>query len=204
MDRCSKKAFPAAVLEDQIRKIVADSELPESWAIEWWKFAETDEIAEREQAQENIERLKTDKENLDKKLSLLLDSYLEQVINAETYKLKKNEIFETKLKLEDQIGQISDNGSAWLEPLKEFIETAVNCGKIARAKNNGEDLAIFAKRVGSNFLFQNQQLQIVPKTGFQQLRASAIARSPDSARVKNSLMVGGEGLEPSSLLGTAF
>ncbi len=55
---------------------------------------------------------------------------------TETYKLKKNEIFEAKLNLEDQIGKVSENGSAWLEPLKDFIETAANCGKIARAENN--------------------------------------------------------------------
>ena len=198
LGKCSQRPVTAAVLEEQLRRIIADSKLPQSWAEQWRKYLEADEIAEREQAQANIEKLKTEKGNLDKKLSLLLDSYLEQVIDAETYKLKKNEIFETKLQIEDQIGKITNNGSAWLEPMKEFIETALNCGKIARAKNNGEDLAIFAKRVGSNFTIQNQRLSFSPKTGFQQLRAPAIARNCDSAHVKNSLMVGLAGLEPAT------
>ena len=195
---CSQKAVTAAVLEEQIRRIIANSSLPESWAEQWRKFVERDEIAEKQQAESNIEKLKSEKANLDKKLSLLLDSYLEQVIDAETYKLKKNEIFETKLKLEDQIGQISANGSSWLEPLKEFIETAANCGVVARAKNNGEDLAIFAKRVGSNFLFQNQNLLFSPKTGFASLRAPAIARSRLKAGNENSLLVGETGFEPAT------
>ena len=196
---CSQKAVTAAILEEQIRRILLESELPESWAKQWRKFAEDDEIVEREQAEANTAKLKQEKMDLDKKLSLLLDSYLEQVIDAETYKLKKNEIFEAKLQIEDQIGQISTNGSSWLEPFKEFIETAANCGEIARAKNNGEDLLIFAKRVGSNFFLSNQQLQFQPKTGFQQLRAVAGARSRHCARVKNSLLVGAEGLEPPTL-----
>src|SRR3989344_1950619 len=199
LGKCSQKPVTAAVLEEQIRRIVADSELLESWAKEWRKFLAADEIAEREQAETNIERLKAEKTDLDKKLSLLLDSYLEQVIDAETYKAKKNEIFEAKLQIENQIGQISDNGSAWLEPLKEFIETATNCGKIARAKKNGAKLQIFPKRVGSNFLFQNQRLSFSPKTGFPQLRAPAFARSRANAAIENSLVVGMKGLEPSRL-----
>ncbi len=100
---------------------------------------------------------------------MLLDSYLDQVIDAETYKNKKNEFFEEKLKISEEITKIQDNGSYWIEPLKTFIGSALSCAKIARAKNTCSDLAIGAKTVGSNFFLTNRLLAVEYNQGFAEL-----------------------------------
>src|SRR3989338_3946245 len=46
-----------------------------------------------------------------------------------TYKKKKNELFEEKLKLTEEIEKIQTNGSSWLEPMKEFVGSALSCKK---------------------------------------------------------------------------
>jgi len=48
------------------------------------------------------------------KLNRLLDGYLDQVIEPEIYKQKKNELFDEKLKLEEKKSQIAKNGNSWL------------------------------------------------------------------------------------------
>lgn len=53
----------------------------------------------------------------DRKLNILLDSYLDQVIDAEIYRKKKNEIFDRKLELQEEIGKIQAAGSSRLELL---------------------------------------------------------------------------------------
>lgn len=63
--------------------------MSESWADDWYKLLEEDEIKEQRLSEESIKRLKTEIELLDKKLNILLDSYLEQVIDSEIYKKKK-------------------------------------------------------------------------------------------------------------------
>jgi len=48
------------------------------------------------------------------KLNRLLDGYLDQVIEPEIYKQKKNELFDEKLKLAEKKSQIEKNGNSWL------------------------------------------------------------------------------------------
>ena len=76
------------------------------------------------------------------------------------YKLKKNEFFEEKLKISEELEQIKQNGSSWLEPFRQWIGSALSCAKIARAKNTCHDLAIMAKTVGSNFSLLNRRLAV--------------------------------------------
>lgn len=134
---------------------------------------EQDEIKEKLEAEENIEKLKLTIEEIDRKLNLLLDSYLDGVVEAEIYKQKKNELFEQKLKIQEEIAKIKTDGSSWLEPMREFVNVAINCDKIARAKNSCEDLAIFAKCVGSNFFLKNRRLVANYKKGFDTVKSYA-------------------------------
>ena len=119
-----------------------------------------------------------------------MDSYLDSVVDPETYKGKKNEMFETKLKLQEEITKVEDTGSSWLEPMREFINSALQGRKIARAKNNCEELAFFAKRVGSNFFLSNRQLSAEYKKGFSALRAGGGARSATTDSFDFSRCVG--------------
>ena len=156
--RCTKKLKPCTQrylqepdLEIQIRNILEKVALPQEWAKDWYSWLDRDEKEELELSESNIAKLKTETGALDKKLNFLLDSFLDQVIDSEIYKEKKNELFEEKLKITEEIEKIKQNGSSWLEPMREFVDGALQSRKIARAKNTKEDLAIFAKTVGSNF-----------------------------------------------------
>jgi len=50
-----------------------------------------------------LENLKIEIQDIVRKQNTLLDSYLDSVIDPETYKQKKNQLFETKLKLQEEI-----------------------------------------------------------------------------------------------------
>ena len=112
----------------------------------------------------------------------MLDGYLDQIIESEVYLQKKNELFEEKLKIQEQISKISKDGSSWLEPMEEFLNCALRAQKIARAKHNGEELSFFAKKVGSDYSLFNRRLFCEYKRGFGALAAGAGAASalPDS------------------------
>ena len=186
---CSQKPITEPELELQVRKIIDDVVLPQSWAKDWYAWLERDEILEKQSSEENIKKLNLELENLDKRLNILLDSYLDQVIDADTYKNKKNEFFEEKLKINEEIEKTEDNGSYWIEPLKNFIGSALSCAKIARAKNTCSDLAIGAKTVGSNFFLTNRRLVPTFKKGFAELCAPTPAQSQPSDSFQNSLSV---------------
>lgn len=60
-------------------------------------FEKVQENAERQNVEENISRLKLHTQALDEKLNKLLNVYLDGIVESETYKKKKNEIFTEKL-----------------------------------------------------------------------------------------------------------
>ena len=198
--RCTKKLKPCTQkyiqepdLESQIRKIISDVSLPQSWGKQWFEWLDRDE------KQENIVKLNAEIEMLDKKLNLLLDSFLDLVLDNETYKNKKNEIFEQKLKIQEEISKIKTTGSAWLEPMKEFVDGALQAQKIARAKNTNEELAFFAKTVGSNFLLTDLQLFPTFNLGFAELYSQSLLQSPRTQALEKSLSVTPAGVEPAIL-----
>ena len=148
-----------------------------------------DEKLETVSTHQNIEKLELELKTLDEKLNKLLDGYLDGVIESEIYKTKKNEVFEQKLKITEDLEQIKQNGSSWLEPFREFIGSALSCAKIARAKNTSEELAFFGKTVGSNFLLTNRQLAVSYKKGFAELCATPPAQSHSRLNFADSFSV---------------
>ena len=50
--------------------------------------------------------------------------------------------------LEDKIAKINTGSSSWLEPMHDFIMSALSAHKIARKNTVSEDLVIFAKNIG--------------------------------------------------------
>jgi hypothetical protein len=157
---CTQKPITETLFDEELRQQVLGVALPYSVAELWMKQLDECELEERANAQINETKLKKEIVNIESKLNVLLDSYLEQIIDAETYKQKKNELFEKKKSLEEQINVIQLKGSTWIEPFREFIQTALQCGKIARAKNNCDELKTIAKRVGSNAFLNDRHVRI--------------------------------------------
>ncbi|MDP2637685.1 MAG: recombinase family protein [Candidatus Levybacteria bacterium] len=178
LGNCLQKPITEPKLEPQIEKIITDVALPKEWADDWYKWLERDEMAEKQLKEENLMKLDGEIKTLDQKLNFLLDSYLDNVIDADIYKKKKNELFEEKLRKQEEITKLQTNGSGWLEPFREFIGDALSCGKIARAKNTNEELAFFAKTVGSDFFLTDRQLFPVYNRGFAELYSGFSSPSP--------------------------
>ncbi len=184
---CNQKYINQENLANEFKRIVSDVAIPVSWIPRWLKLLDYYEIIEKQNQEANIQRLEEGSKQVEQKLNLLLDSYLEGVIDPETYKLKKNELFEKKLKIQEEISQIRLNGSFWLEPMREFINVAKDSQKIARAKNNCEELASFAKNIGSDFFLTNRHLSADYKKGFDTLFSQLVPARRTRGQLAHSL-----------------
>ncbi len=193
---CSQKYINQSNLEKEFRRVIGDVAIPVGWIPKWEKLIEKYEIFEKQNREANTIKLENESESVDLKLNTLLDAFLDSTLDAETYKAKKNELFERKLKLQEEIGQIRTNGAVWLEPVRELVKVAKNCGKIALAKNNNEEVATFIKNIGSNFFLTDRHLTAVYKKGFDTV-FSVLSRVPDTrARRADSLFERAGGIEP--------
>jgi DNA invertase Pin-like site-specific DNA recombinase len=194
--RCTKKLKPCSQpylseekMTDQLRGFISLAALPKHWGNDWLKWLERDKVMEQQSADTFLEKYKLDIQTIDGKLNLLLDSYLDGTIDSQTYKSKKNQLFNEKKSIEDKIAKTKSGGSSWLEPMTEFVFCAMRAQKIARPDTACEDLRIFAKNIGSNFFLKDKQLIGEMKKPFASLRARAGARAMYPDESENSLSV---------------
>ncbi len=174
---CSQPYLREEELEKQLRDSIRRVSLSEVWANKLLAMAEKDGEKEKEFAAGELQKLSVSLSDLEKKLDKLLESYLEEIIDTESYQRKKDELLQTKKVLQEKIEEIKTKGSSWLEPLQEFIKEAADAAKIARAKNNCKDLAIFSKKVGSNYFLFNKRLEFSLSEASAALAARAGAAS---------------------------
>ena len=184
---CSQKYINKEEIEKQLKGIVLRVSLPPHAAKKFLKWAEKDVNTEKQKSSGIVSDYQLQLKESEEKLDRLLEGYLDKIISQEDYQKKKNELVETKSLLNSKIKEISQNGVEWLEPFQEFVNSALSAHKIARAKNNCEELTFFAKRVGSNFFLLNRRLSAsFKKGGFDALAAEAGAASATSRPLSNS------------------
>jgi len=159
---CNQKYINQNELEHQLKKQLLDVAIPKGWWKTWLALLEKDKLNETKLASQTIIQIGEEMKAIDTKLNKLLNAYLDETVDEETYKTKKNELFEEKLKLQEKVTKIQSVGSNWLEPFEEFIKTSIACGKIAFGKNNLQEIKILAKNAGSNFILADKRLTFVP------------------------------------------
>jgi len=174
---CSQPYLPESQLEKQLREIVSSVSLSEVWANKLLKMAEKDGEKEKEFAKGELQKLSVSLDDLEKKLDKLLESYLEEITDTESYQKKKEELLEQKTVLKEKIAEIKIKGSSWLEPLKEFIKETADAAKIAHENNNCTLLSQSAKKVGSNYLLKDKRISFLPNSPHELLASPAFDAS---------------------------
>ena len=174
---CSQPYVTNDDVESQLREIVASVALSVIWIKKMLELLKKDEIKEKGEVEIELARSTISLEAVEKKLDKLLESYLEEIVDTEGYQSKKDQLLQQKVILKGKIAEIKNKGSNWLEPMKEFLNVAASAAKIARRKNNCDELSVIAKKVGSNFLLQNKRIEFCPNLPFD-----ALAARPFSAR----------------------
>ena len=99
---CTQKYISESDTEEQLRKIVRDCGLHEGWEPYFEKWITEAEEKDKLTAETESKKLDTQTQETEIKLNRLLDGYLDQVIEPDIYKQKKNELFDEKLKLEGE------------------------------------------------------------------------------------------------------
>ena len=223
--RCSRKKRAVKCVEPPIRE---KDLLPQLSALlgeyemssEIYTFM-TDKMAQDEQAESVgnisvIDDLHSQISRLNAKQKILLDSYLDQDIDRQTFLNKKSEILSEKKSLEESLANLQANQFAWLEPMRKWLETAKSICNLRENNDFNGQKAVLSEIFGLNLFLSNKTLTQTPKgespkttfrkgaeSGFclwQELKNTKekIARESDISG-KIPILVGMKGLEPSRI-----
>jgi resolvase domain protein len=178
-----------------------------------------DEKAENANNMSVVANLKDKIANLNGKQKILLDSYLDQDIDRQTFLAKKSEILSEKKSLEENLTNLTANHNAWIEPMQKWLEIAKSICSLCETDDFSGQKVVLLEIFGSNLAMQNKTLTTLnhqnkfgvgSKTAFRKGAESSFCLwqelkntnrkvailSDDSEKIH--IMAGVEGFEPPS------
>ena len=96
-------------------------------------------------AQNLDERIKETETKLDK----LVNAFLDGSIEKEAYLVKKDELIKTKTDLNKRKSDFGRKGNNWIEPLRDWINTAHHAEKLALS-NDFYEIKSLVEKIGTN------------------------------------------------------
>ena len=135
------------------------------------------------------------------KLQRLLDSFLDELIDRQTYTHKKAELMSEKKSLEEKMSDLALGQCGWVEPMRQWLSKAVSICSVAQTDDFAAKKTLLREIFGLNLFLTNkkvavngEQFQISPqKNPWQALRAA----TQKAARMGDQIAVLSE-MEPRS------
>ena len=184
--RCTKKNKTIKCLQPHITEDYVDSQLTtlikkyslkKDWAIKINNKLDEEQkdIAQSSLSVISLKRKEID--NLNSKLQLLLDSYLDQITDKEMYKEKKLELVGKRKTLEEQIINLESKTGSWIEPMRNWISEASEVDHIISGGSKDDKKALALKIFGSNLFLENKKVRGDGQNAWSALRADPTSRT---------------------------
>src|SRR3990167_1867589 len=122
---------------------------------------------DEQKAKENIgmtvQNLKSELADISAKLDKLLSAYLDEIISAEEYSAQKQKLLSRKVEFNEEIREIEDKGTSWLEPARAWVKSLNQAGKLLSSGDKSE-MTTFLKQIGSNHILIDKSFFFLPKS----------------------------------------
>ena len=150
--QCQQPYLREEGLDAEITALLKPFSLRADWADEMLKRVkeEKKQSAQSDALMAGQKRAEIEKINL--RLQKLLDSFLDEIIDRDTYVAEKAKWMSQKKTLEEQANALLKGRANWLEPFQSWILTARNAGEIA-VNGSPQEKKVLAQQVfGSNLV----------------------------------------------------
>ena len=148
--KCAEPCIRQEELDRQLSSEIKKVSLPKDWAVELNRLALQDHGKSAQSLTACVKEKQEKISSISVRLERLLDGYLEQDIERETYLEKKAKFMGEKKSLEEKIIHFEQKRTGWIEPMRDWIKEAENLPKIARENNLFAKKVIAKKVFGSN------------------------------------------------------
>ena len=183
---CSQSYITESDLDLQLTDLLKKYILRQDWANQMLLKLKKEESDIAKSSLDIISVKRKDLEGIDIKLKLLLDSYLDQIIDKDDLQEKKFELMSKKKTLEEQILSLKKNQGSWLEPFKNWINEAQTVEQVVKSADLQLKKALAEKVFGSNLFLENKTVRGDGQMSWSSLRSDPTGRS----------WVGKRGFEP--------
>jgi hypothetical protein len=146
--------------------------MPTEWEEQLNAMADRDDKDSAHSVRAVVQTLRSRAEDIDRKLQRLLNAYLDQDIEQESYRTEKNSLVSQKKSLEEQIARLEEQRTLWLAPLKEWIQDARNLGEITLSPELQPKKSFAQKIFGSHLQLLHQKIVFSPQMQWAAIAAA--------------------------------
>ena len=148
--KCSEPAITEGALSRQLSSLIKQTALLTDWA-DYFKIKLNEDKKDSAQSVSAFERETQGKiEVINSKLQRLLDGYLDQTIDQDSYKSEKNKLVGEKVSLEQMITSLAQTQSGWIEPMEKWINQASSLIEVAECDDLLRKKVVSKEIFGSN------------------------------------------------------
>ncbi|MBI4158360.1 MAG: recombinase zinc beta ribbon domain-containing protein [Candidatus Yanofskybacteria bacterium] len=191
--KCNEPCIREEVLEKQLSEILSSYSMPSPWVKEFNLCIEEDKKKTNSESVVMIDSLRKKVFSLSERIQRLLDVYLAQDIDRETYLKERNKLFSERKSIEENMQRLERDATAWLEPMREWVETAGTLDEIAKRNDLPSKKSSLQKIFGSNLILHDKKVEDYPSFPYATLRV-ALQNFP--ALNPSLIRATGLGLEP--------
>ena len=194
--RCSQSYVREEQLTADFSDILSPYVLPSEWAADFRRRMQSDEREGGRTTAVAVGDLRTQVEDIERKLDRLMDVYIAQDIERDVYLSKRRALMSDKRTIEEQIARLERDGNAWLEPMREWVNHSEMLAEIQKDPSLPAKKSALQKIFGSNLKLKDQK---VSGTVHPLYAAVAAARENSGISDLNRVLVRLPGLEPGTL-----
>mgnify|MGYP003394173587 CR=1 FL=1 len=185
---CTKKSRTAQCDElfvreesilEQVNEILSNYSMPSPWAKEFDLLMKEDEKKAEQESAVIIEDLRNKVSVISEKIQRLLDVYLAQDIDRETYLKERSKLFSDKKSFEERICNLERDAKVWLEPMQEWLNVASGLAEAAQSNDLSSKKSLISKIFGSNPTLHHRRILENPLPPYAALRAARQEFAPD-------------------------
>ena len=155
---CREKEVREFVLAEQLVPILQSFALPKDWRDYMVSRLKQDEATAQSESEAVITKLRSELDTMNAKLKRLFDVYLEGDIDRDDYKDRQAELMSEKKSLEGKIERALTQADHWIEPMRNWIETAVSICKVNQKSKHSEIAIAFRQIEGLNLKMKNKKV----------------------------------------------
>ncbi len=175
--KCDEGYIREEALNEQLSDIIQKVSLRQDWAEKMLEKLKKEEKETAQSLSAFVQMRRLEIESINGKLQRLLDSYLDQDIDRNTYLKKKAELLLQKKVLEEKINTFEQTGNAWLEPMRTWVIEAADAPNIARGSDLSAKRVLLKKIFGSNLFLSNKIAYGEALNSWAALRAAPTSRN---------------------------
>ena len=164
-------------LHSQLTTLLKNYTLKKTWANQMLLKIKKEESDISKSCLDVISVKRKDLEQIDIKLKLLLDSYLDQIIDKDEFQESKFQLMSKKKTIEEQILSLKKNQGNWIEPMRTWINEAQTVEEVAKSADLELKKVLAVKIFGSNLFLENKTVRGDGQKSWSSLRSTPTGRT---------------------------